>query len=131
RGQLGPAVEILERAVGAVVRAASHEALQVAAVVEIFFEELAGRRDVVGQQLPLQRGPPGRGHGRGDGQRRTGCSGQERRCCDSAGNQEGANWIFHGRKDTKTIESRSYNRQSTVSNRQSTVAIDSRLATDD
>ena len=66
RVQLRPAVEVLEGVVGAVVRAPAHEALQVAAVVEVLLEELPAGGDVVGQELPLEPGPARRRHGRVD-----------------------------------------------------------------
>ena len=72
RMQLRPAVEVLERIVGPVVGAPAHEALQVAAVVEVFLEELAAGRHVVGQQLPLEDRPARRIHGRVDANRRAG-----------------------------------------------------------
>ena len=57
RVQLGPAVEILERIVRAVVGAPPHEALQVAPGVEVLREEFTAGRHVLGEQLPLKNGP--------------------------------------------------------------------------
>ena len=62
RVQFGPVVEIFERVVRAVIGAPTHEALKVAAVVEVFLEELPACRHVVGQELPLERGPAWRVH---------------------------------------------------------------------
>ena len=70
RVQLGPMVEVLDRVVRAVVRAPADEAQQVAAIVEVLLEELARRRHVLGQQLPLQQRPLRRRHRRIDGDRR-------------------------------------------------------------
>ena len=72
RVQLRPAVEVLERIVRTVVGAPAHEALKVAAVVEVLLEELAARRHVLGQQLPLQRRPARRVHVRADSERDVG-----------------------------------------------------------
>ena len=70
--QFRPVVEILERVVRTVIGAPAHEALKVTAVVEVFLVELATRRHVVGQQLPLERGPPRRVHMRVDAYHRVG-----------------------------------------------------------
>ena len=66
RVQLGPLVEVLEGVVGSVVRPPAHEALQVAAVVEVLLEEFAAGGGVAGQELPLELGPSRRGHRRVD-----------------------------------------------------------------
>src|ERR1051326_3712152 len=60
--QLRPAIEILERIVGAVVGAPADDALQVAARVEVLLEELPRGRDVLGEKLPFERGPLRRIH---------------------------------------------------------------------
>ena len=62
RVELGPAVEVLERIVGAVVRAPPHDALEVSVIVEIFLKEFAARGHVVGEELTLERRPSRRGH---------------------------------------------------------------------
>jgi hypothetical protein len=72
RVQFRPVVEILERVVRPVVGAPAHEALKVAAVVEVFLVELAARRHVVGEELSLERGPPRRIHARVDVHHRAG-----------------------------------------------------------
>ena len=62
RVQFGPMVEVLEGIVRAVVGAPAHEDEQVPAVVEILLEELAGGRNVLGQQLTSHLGPLWRRH---------------------------------------------------------------------
>jgi hypothetical protein len=62
RVELGPTVEVLERIVRPVIGAPAHEALEVAAVVEVFVEELAAGRHVVGEELPLENRPSRRVH---------------------------------------------------------------------
>jgi hypothetical protein len=58
--------------VRAVIGAPTHDALKVATVVEVFLVELATRRHVVGQELPLERGPAWRVHAGVDTHRRIG-----------------------------------------------------------
>src|SRR3954468_16029464 len=64
RVELGPAVEVFERIIGAIVRAPPYDALEVSVIVKIFLKELAARRHIVGKELTLERGPPWRGHPR-------------------------------------------------------------------
>ena len=55
--QLGPVIEVLERVIRAVVRAPADKHQQIALVVEIFLEELARSRHVLGQQLSSPSAP--------------------------------------------------------------------------
>ena len=110
RVQFGPVVEVFKRVVRAVIGAPAHEALKVAAVVEVFFEELPARRHVVGQELPLESGPPRRVHARVDAHHRFGnlcpltrhvtrrCPGQTRHAGEHAKNtDQRSNRRLHGR----------------------------------
>ena len=66
RVELGPAVEVLEGIVRAVVRTPAQEALDVAAIVVVLPVELAAGRHLLGEETAFEHGPGRRRHRRVD-----------------------------------------------------------------
>src|SRR6266516_876940 len=62
----GQPIEVLEGVVWPIVGAPAHEALQIAAVVEVAPKKLAASRNVFGHKPPFQHRPLGRLHGGGN-----------------------------------------------------------------
>src|SRR3990170_6142855 len=67
--KLWPAIEVFEGIVRTVIGAPPDEALQIAAVVEVFPEELLARGHIVRKELSLEHGPSWGGHVRADADR--------------------------------------------------------------
>ena len=70
RVQDGPVAQVFDGVVGTVVAAPPHDALQVAALVEILVEERGAGDGVLVEEFAFEQGPRRRSHRRFDGDRR-------------------------------------------------------------